>query len=98
MTTRSGCLHFDWITLGVIPDELEASNQDFDHSDEPWQSLCRAAARNKPNRHFWLTENCFANGSKTHVHGQRDLIASTPAPSFDFGDGYCPEAACRQRS
>ena len=27
MTTRSGCLHFDCITLGVIPDELEARSE-----------------------------------------------------------------------
>src|SRR5258705_845605 len=56
--------------------------------DEPWQSLRRAATRNKPNRHLWLAENRFANGSKTHVHGQRDLTPSAPGPSLDFGNGY----------
>src|SRR5271163_3053244 len=56
--------------------------------DEPRQSLRRAAARNKPNRHLWLTEDRFANGSKTHVHGQRDLAPSAPSPSLDFGNGY----------
>ena len=56
--------------------------------DEPWQSLRRAAARNKPNRHLWMAEDRFANGSKTHVHGQRDLTPSAPGPSLDFGNGY----------
>src|SRR5258705_715376 len=56
--------------------------------DKPWQSLRRAAARNKPNRHLWLAEDRFANGSKTHVHGQRDLTPSAPGPSLDFGNGY----------
>src|SRR5260370_16206511 len=56
--------------------------------DEPWQSLGRAATRNEPNRHLWLAENRFANGSKTHVHGQRDLTPSAPGPSLDFGNGY----------
>jgi len=44
-------------------------------------NLC---ARNKPNRHLWLAEDRFANGSKTHVHGQRDLTPSTPGPSLDL--------------
>jgi hypothetical protein len=35
-----------------------------------------------------LAENRFANGSKTHVHGQRDLTPSAPGPSLDFGNGY----------
>src|SRR6267142_7295715 len=56
--------------------------------DEPWQSLRSAAARNKPNRHLWMAEDRFANGSKTHVHGQRDLTPSAPGPALDFGDGY----------
>src|SRR6202034_728671 len=56
--------------------------------DEPWQSLRRAAARNKPNRHLWLAEDRFANGSKTHVHGERDLTPSAASPSLDFGNGY----------
>jgi hypothetical protein len=47
-----------------------------------------AAARNKPNRHLWLAEDRFANGSKTHVHGQRDLTPSASGPSFDFGNRY----------
>src|ERR1700722_4085786 len=55
--------------------------------DEPWQSLRRAAARNKPNRHLWLAEDRFANGSKTHVHGQRDLTPAAPSPSLDFSNG-----------
>src|SRR5580692_9193027 len=56
--------------------------------DEPWQSLRRAAARNKPDRHLWLAEDRFAKGSKTHVHGERDLTPSAPGPPLDFGDGY----------
>ncbi len=56
--------------------------------DEPWQSLRRAASRNKPNRHLWLAEDCFANGGKTHIHGQRDLTPSATSPSLDFGNGY----------
>src|SRR5580704_1584035 len=55
--------------------------------DKPWQSLRRAAARNKPNRHLRLAEDRFADGSKTHVHGQRDLTASAPSPPLDFGNG-----------
>jgi hypothetical protein len=35
-----------------------------------------------------LAEDRFANGSKTHVHGQRDLTPSAPGPSLDFGNGY----------
>src|ERR1700722_12332467 len=56
--------------------------------DEPWQSLRCAAARNKPNRHLWMAEDRFANGGKTHVHGQCDLTPSAPGPSLDFGNGY----------
>src|SRR5271154_1637856 len=56
--------------------------------DEPWQSLRRAAARNKPNRHLWLAEDRFAKGSKTHVNGQRDLTPSAPRPSLGFCNGY----------
>jgi hypothetical protein len=33
-----------------------------------------------------LAEDRFAQGSKTHVHGQRDLASSAPGPSLDFGD------------
>jgi hypothetical protein len=50
--------------------------------DEPWQSLRSAAARNKPNRHLWMAEDRFANGSKTHVHGQSDLTPPGPVPRF----------------
>jgi hypothetical protein len=42
-----------------------------------------------------LTEDRFANGSKTHVHGQRDLTPSAPSPSLDFGNsclGHVPES------
>ena len=63
--------------------------------NEPWQSLRSAAARNKANRDLWMAKDRFADGSKTHVHGQRDLTPSAPAPSFDLGDGYLghvPEA------
>src|SRR5260370_13436877 len=56
--------------------------------DEPWQSLRRAAARNKPNRHLWLAEDRFATGSTTHRRGQRDLTPSAPGPSLDFCNGY----------
>src|SRR5580693_611170 len=56
--------------------------------DEPWQSLCTAAAGNKSNRHLWMSEDRFANRGKTHVHRQRDLTASAPGPPLDFGNGY----------
>jgi hypothetical protein len=42
-----------------------------------------------------LAEDRFANGSKTHVHGQRDLTPSAPGPSRDFGNrclGHVPES------
>jgi hypothetical protein len=42
-----------------------------------------------------LTKDRFANGSKTHVHGQRDLTPSAPSPSLDFGNrcfGHVPES------
>jgi hypothetical protein len=42
-----------------------------------------------------MAEERFANGSKTHVHGQRDLTPSTPCPSLDFGNGclgHVPES------
>ncbi|KUN40804.1 hypothetical protein AQJ27_40820 [Streptomyces olivochromogenes] len=61
---------------------------------EPWQSLRSAASRNKTDRHFRLAEDCFADGCETHVHGQRDLTASTPGPTLDFGNahlGHVPE-------
>jgi hypothetical protein len=35
-----------------------------------------------------MAEDRFANRRETHVHGQRDLAASAPAPSLDFGNGY----------
>jgi hypothetical protein len=50
--------------------------------------LRTAAARNKPNRHLWVAEDRFANGGKTHVHGQRDLAPSAPGPSLDLGNAY----------
>src|ERR1700733_15029184 len=56
--------------------------------DEPWQSLRTAAPRNKPNRHLGMAEDGFANSSKTHVHGQRDLAPSAAGSSLDFGNGY----------
>jgi hypothetical protein len=64
-------------------------------------SLRSAAARNKPNRHLWMAEDRFANGSKTHVHGERDLAPSAPGSSLDFGNGYLghvPEPNARARS
>src|ERR1700689_2006095 len=57
-------------------------------TDEPWQSLRTAAARNQPNRHLWMAEDRFANGSKAHIHGQCDLAPSAPGPSLDFRNGY----------
>src|SRR5580692_496858 len=63
--------------------------------DEPRQSLRRTAARNKPDRHLWLAEDRFASGSKTHVHGERDLTPAAPGPPLDFGNsylGHVPEA------
>jgi hypothetical protein len=42
-----------------------------------------------------MAEDRFASGSKTHVHSQRDLTPSAPAPSLDFGNsdlGHVPEA------
>jgi hypothetical protein len=35
-----------------------------------------------------LAEDGFANGSKTHIHGQRDFTPSTAGASLDFGNGY----------
>jgi hypothetical protein len=35
-----------------------------------------------------LTEDRFAQGSKTHVHGQCDLAPSSSGSSLDFGNGY----------
>src|SRR5882724_13350680 len=55
---------------------------------ERWQSLRSVATRNEPNRNCRMAEDRFANGSKTHVHGERDLTPSAPGPSLDFGDGY----------
>src|ERR1700722_2073357 len=34
-----------------------------------------------------MAEDRLANGSRTHVHGQRDLPPSAPGPSLDFGNG-----------
>src|SRR5580698_2141331 len=56
--------------------------------DEPRQSLRSASTRNKPNRHLWMAEDRFANGSKTHIHRQGDFTSSAPGPSLDFGNGY----------
>src|ERR1700694_153375 len=55
---------------------------------EPWQSLRRAATRNKTPCYLWLAEDRFANGSKTHVHGQCDLTPSAPGPPLGFGHGH----------
>src|SRR5271170_8041884 len=79
------------VTFCQLRREIIATQEDLQGAsppDEPWQSLRRAAARNKPNRHLWLAEDRFANGSKTHVYGQRDLTPSAPSPSLDFGNGY----------
>src|SRR3984885_12865821 len=79
------------VTFCQLRREIIATYEHFQGApppDEPWQSLRRAAARNKPNRHLWLAEDRFANGSKTHVHGQRDLAPSAPSPSLDFGNAY----------
>jgi hypothetical protein len=35
-----------------------------------------------------LAEDRFANGSKTHVHGERDLTPAAPRPSLDLGNGH----------
>jgi hypothetical protein len=35
-----------------------------------------------------MAKDRFAYGGETHVHGQRDLTPSAPAPSVDFGNGY----------
>src|ERR1700689_3051516 len=35
-----------------------------------------------------MAKDRFANGSKTHVHGECDLTPSAPGPSLDFGNGY----------
>src|SRR5580700_2903560 len=56
--------------------------------DEPWQSLRGATARNKPNRYLRLAEDRLAYGSKTHVHGQRDLTPSAPGSPLDLGNGH----------
>jgi hypothetical protein len=54
--------------------------------DEPWQSLRSAAARNKPNRHLWMAEDRFADGTK-HMSTAR-AISLPPDPSLDFGNGH----------
>src|SRR5712691_6120228 len=79
------------VTFCQLRREIIATEQHLQGASpphEPWQSLRRAAARNKPNRHLRLAEDRFANGSKTHVHGQRDLTPSAPRTSLDFGNGY----------
>src|SRR5580698_5132586 len=35
-----------------------------------------------------MAEDRFANGSETHIHGQRDFTPAAPGPSLDFGNGY----------
>jgi hypothetical protein len=35
-----------------------------------------------------MAEDRFADGSKTHVHGQRYLTSSAPGPSLDLGNGH----------
>src|SRR5258707_13779873 len=35
-----------------------------------------------------MAEDRFANGSKRHVHGQRDLTPAASGTSLDFGNGY----------
>src|SRR5271170_5364249 len=86
------------VTLCQLRREIIATQEHLQRAsppDEPWQSLRRTAARNKPYRHLWLAEDRFANGSKTYVHGQRDLTPSAPGPSLDFGHGclgHVPES------
>jgi hypothetical protein len=86
------------VTLCQFCREIIATQENLQGAsppNEPWQSLRRTAARNKPDRHFRLAEDRFAYGSKTHVHRERDLAPSAPGPSLDFGDGYLghiPEA------
>src|SRR6202142_2426206 len=79
------------VTLCQLRREIIAPQEHLQRAsppDEPWQSLRRTAARNKPDRHLWLAEDRFAKGRKTHVHGERNLAASAPRPSLDFGNGY----------
>src|ERR1700722_16632090 len=79
------------VPLCQLRREIIAAQEDLQGaspSDESWQSLCTAAARNKPNRYLWVSEDRLANRSKTHVHGQRDLAPSAPGPPLDFGNGY----------
>jgi uncharacterized membrane protein YqjE len=67
--------------------------------DEPRQSLRRAAPWHEADRHFWLSEDCFTNGGKTHVHRKGDSTPSTSGAAFDFGNGYfahVPEALADQ--
>src|SRR6202167_4823894 len=86
------------VTFCQLRREIIATHEHLQRTsppDEPWQSLRRTAARNKPDRHLWLAEDRFANGSKTHVHGQCDLTPPAPGPSLDFGNGHLghvPEA------
>src|SRR5271163_1158416 len=56
--------------------------------NEPWQSLRGATARNKPDRALWLAEDRLAYGSKTHVHGQRDLVPAAPGTPLYLGNGH----------
>src|ERR1700722_5148247 len=79
------------VTFCQLRREIIATHEHLQRAsppDEPWQSLRRTAARNKPDRHLWLAEDRFASGSKTHVHGERDLAPSAPGPSLDLGNGY----------
>src|ERR1700722_9395411 len=86
------------VTFCQLRREIIATQQHLQRAsppDEAWQSLRGTAARNKPDRHLWLAEDRFANGSKTHIHGERDFTASATGPSLDFGNGYfrhVPEA------
>jgi hypothetical protein len=71
--------------------EIIASKEHFQGAstpDESWESLRSAAAWKKPNRHLWMAKDGFANGSKTHVHSQRDLAPSAAGASLNFGNGY----------
>src|SRR6202044_759256 len=79
------------VTFCQLRREIIATDQHLQGAcppDEPWQSLRRAAARNKPDRHLRLAEDRFADGSKTHVRRQRDLTPAAPCPSLDFSNGY----------
>src|SRR5271167_2576774 len=79
------------VTLCQLRREIIAAQKHLQGApapDEPWQSLRRAAAWHKPNRHLWLGEDRFARGSKTHVHGQCYLTPAAPCPSLYLGNSY----------